>query len=242
MKSLPADQVGWLAGARDSGERRTRPASSAAIPSLVAPGSCRGDRLVKKHLAERFARLLGRIPLAYLARWRMQLAARKLETTKASVLQIALDVGYELEAAFCRAFKREFDLPPARYRKAMSRQSLARAAPAVDHSGGCGPGPPRFRHDPFARDMASDPGGAMAPCDGGTTHVAFGAHAGLGLHNVVISWLNPIPHAITVYVFGPRVAAAPATLVTGRLATPYPDRTFTRWIAPASPGAPCADP
>lgn len=39
----------------------------------------------------------------------------------------------------------------------------------------------------------------MVPRDSGTTHVAFGAHDGLGLHNVVISWLNPIPHAITVY-------------------------------------------
>jgi hypothetical protein len=64
-------------------------------------------------------------------------------------------------------------------------------------------GPPRFRHDPFARDMALDPGGAMAPRDSGTTHVAFGTHDGLGLHNVVISWLNPIPHAITVYASNP---------------------------------------
>jgi hypothetical protein len=44
---------------------------------------------------------------------------------------------------------------------------------------------------PFARDMALDPGGAMAPRDCGTTHVAFGAHD--GLHNVVISRLNPYP-------------------------------------------------
>jgi hypothetical protein len=41
--------------------------------------------------------------------------------------------------------------------------------------------------------MALDPGGAMTPRDSGTTHVAFGAHDGLGPHNVVISWLNPIP-------------------------------------------------
>ena len=48
-------------------------------------------------------------------------------------------------------------------------------------------GPPRFRRDPFARDMASDPGGAMMPCDSGTTQIAMGAHDGLGLHNVVFS-------------------------------------------------------
>ena len=67
--------------------------------------------------AERFHRLLGESPLAYVARWRLQLGARLLETTNDSVLQIALNVGYESEAAFNRAFKREFALPPARYRR-----------------------------------------------------------------------------------------------------------------------------
>ena len=46
----------------------------------------------------------------------MQLGARLLETTDDTVLQVALNAGYESEAAFNRAFKREFDLPPARYR------------------------------------------------------------------------------------------------------------------------------
>src|SRR6202453_3365405 len=76
-------------------------------------------------------------------------------------------------------------------------------------------GPPRFRHNPFARDMASDPGGAMAPRDSGTTHFAFGAHDGLGLHNVVISWLNPIPHAITVYASDPALPRRPQHSLPG---------------------------
>jgi transcriptional regulator GlxA family with amidase domain len=46
----------------------------------------------------------------------MQLGARLLETTDDTVLQIALNAGYESEAAFNHAFKRELDLPPARYR------------------------------------------------------------------------------------------------------------------------------
>ncbi len=68
--------------------------------------------------AERFSELLGEAPLAYLARWRLQLGARLLQTTDDSVLQVAQNVGYESEAAFNRAFKREFELPPARYRRA----------------------------------------------------------------------------------------------------------------------------
>ena len=67
--------------------------------------------------AARFTHLLEEAPLAYLGRWRIQLAARLLETTDDSVLQIALKVGYESEAAFNRAFRREFELPPARYRR-----------------------------------------------------------------------------------------------------------------------------
>lgn len=46
-----------------------------------------------------------------------------LQTTKASVLQVGLAVGYEPEAAFVRAFKREFGLPPARYRKSLSQSA-----------------------------------------------------------------------------------------------------------------------
>jgi hypothetical protein len=69
---------------------------------------------------ERYAErlfLAGLPPLAYLARWRMQLAARLLEMTDRKVLRVAFDVGYESEAAFNRAFKRQFDVPPAQYRR-----------------------------------------------------------------------------------------------------------------------------
>jgi AraC-like DNA-binding protein len=55
--------------------------------------------------------------MSYLARWRLQLAARALTSTSHSVGQIAAEVGYESEASFNRAFKREFGSPPARFRK-----------------------------------------------------------------------------------------------------------------------------
>jgi AraC-like DNA-binding protein len=54
--------------------------------------------------------------MAYLTSWRLQLAARSLENTSRGVAEIAADVGYESEAAFNRAFKREFGQPPGRYR------------------------------------------------------------------------------------------------------------------------------
>jgi AraC-like DNA-binding protein len=36
------------------------------------------------------------------------------------MLKVAAEVGYESEAAFNRAFKREFGLPPAQYRKTLA--------------------------------------------------------------------------------------------------------------------------
>jgi AraC-like DNA-binding protein len=67
-------------------------------------------------------------PLAYLARWRLQLAARLLQTTRQPVLQVAIQVGYESEAAFNRAFKREFALAPGQFRKTAAGNGRAEAA------------------------------------------------------------------------------------------------------------------
>jgi AraC-like DNA-binding protein len=79
-------------------------------------------------LAERFARYLGQPPMTYLARWRMQLAARQLQSTRKNVLTVALESGYDSEASFNRAFKREFGLPPAQFRR---RRATGRATPGL---------------------------------------------------------------------------------------------------------------
>lgn len=118
MDELPPGRTGWLAGARDARVGRALallhrdPARAWTLPDLA--GECGASRTV---LAERFAELMGESPLAYLARWRLQLGARRLLTTNGKVLQIAGEVGYESEAAFSRAFKREFGVPPGRYRR-----------------------------------------------------------------------------------------------------------------------------
>lgn len=117
MAELPRQRTGWLAAARDSAVGRAlgaihrEPARGWTVASLAQQAGV--SRTV---FAERFARLLGEAPLSYVARCRMQLGARLLETTDDTVLQVALSAGYESEAAFNRAFKREFELPPARYR------------------------------------------------------------------------------------------------------------------------------
>ena len=117
MAELPRQRTGWLAAARDSAVGRAlgaihrEPARAWTVASLAQQAAV--SRTV---FAERFTRLLGEGPLTYVSRCRMQLGARLLETTDDTVLQVAQNAGYESEAAFNRAFKREFDLPPARYR------------------------------------------------------------------------------------------------------------------------------
>lgn len=118
MEQLPPEQTGWLAGARDPvvggclALMHQQPYRRWTLPELARQAGA--SRSV---VAERFAQFLGAGPLNYLARWRLQLAARLLQTTRKTIVQVASEIGYESEAAFNRAFKREFGLPPAKYRK-----------------------------------------------------------------------------------------------------------------------------
>jgi AraC-like DNA-binding protein len=47
----------------------------------------------------------------------LKLAAEILQTTEDSVAEVAMAVGYESEAGFNRAFRREFNCPPAQFRR-----------------------------------------------------------------------------------------------------------------------------
>jgi transcriptional regulator GlxA family with amidase domain len=78
-------------------------------------------------LAERFRRYLSKTPMAYLTQWRLQLGAQLLQSTSNSVAEVAAEVGYESEPSFNRAFKREFGLPPARFRE-RARSAHGKAA------------------------------------------------------------------------------------------------------------------
>ena len=76
--------------------------------------------LSRSALHERFVQYLGQAPMHYLASWRIQLGARLLRESNRNVATIALDVGYDSEAAFSRAFKRMVGTPPASWRRAQA--------------------------------------------------------------------------------------------------------------------------
>jgi AraC-like DNA-binding protein len=117
ISQLPPEQTGWLAGARDAEVGKTlalmhrNPANPWTLADLAKEAG-----VSRSVLAERFRHYLNETPMAYLTRWRLQLGAQMLSSTSYSVAQIASEVGYESEAAFNRAFKREFNAPPARFR------------------------------------------------------------------------------------------------------------------------------
>jgi AraC-like DNA-binding protein len=127
MEQLPPEADGWLAGARDPlvGSALALLHRQPEHPWTVADLATQAGAS-RSSLAERFAQFLGEPPLTYLARWRLQLAARLLQTTQKTILNVAVDVGYESEAAFNRAFKREFGVPPARYRRATAGDAARR--------------------------------------------------------------------------------------------------------------------
>lgn len=72
--------------------------------------------LSRSAFSARFSDLVGEPPMAYLTRWRMLKATRLLKN-EVPMDTIAERIGYESEAAFRKAFKREIGIPPAQYRK-----------------------------------------------------------------------------------------------------------------------------
>jgi len=128
---LPPEQTGWLAGVRDAEVGKVlallhrKPSHPWTIASLANEVG-----ISRSVLAERFRQYLSETPIAYLTRWRLQLGAQMLTSTSRSVAEIAAEVGYESEPSFNRAFKREFGLPPARFRS----QSKSARSRAVGHT------------------------------------------------------------------------------------------------------------
>src|SRR6476661_3291694 len=118
INSLPPEEKGWLAGARD-------PVIGKAIALIHADPTfqwtisdlARRVGSSRTRLAERFKHFLDESPIAYLAKWRLKLGAEILHSSEDSVARIAENVGYGSEASFNRAFKKEFGYPPAQFRR-----------------------------------------------------------------------------------------------------------------------------
>lgn len=126
LDALPEHSEGWLSGLRDPVIGKVlrlihgEPARDWTLENLA-----RETGLSRSALAERFTRLVQQPPMQYLARWRMQLAARALERPGVSIAEVAEEIGYQSEAAFNRAFKKYVGEPPGVWRRSRPVDRLA---------------------------------------------------------------------------------------------------------------------
>jgi AraC-like DNA-binding protein len=118
VASLPAERRGWLAALRDPQIGRAlallhaRPTEGWTAETLALEVG-----MSRSVFAERFSSLVGQPPMQYLTLWRMHVAAQHLREGRGSVAQIGFAIGYESEAAFSRAFKRQFGTSPGTWRR-----------------------------------------------------------------------------------------------------------------------------
>jgi AraC-like DNA-binding protein len=121
MNEQSVGRTGWLAGVGDRivggalNALHSRPAHAWTLEDLA-----REAGTSRSVLAERFQHLVGSSPMQYLTQWRMLLAANLLCRSSTPLARIAEDVGYESDTAFSRAFRREYGLPPAAWRRSQS--------------------------------------------------------------------------------------------------------------------------
>jgi AraC family transcriptional regulator len=91
--------------------------SRSAEPHSLAD-LARSAGLSPYHFLRTFKRVTGITPRQWLLRARLREAALRLSTTRASVTEIALDVGFEDLSNFMRSFRAKFGVSPRRYRLA----------------------------------------------------------------------------------------------------------------------------
>lgn len=118
VESLPEGEGGWVAGLRDPMVGRAlalihaRYAEPWTLDTLADEAGAS-----KSVLAERFRTLIGEAPMQYCRHRRMHVAANLLRDGNQNAASVAYAVGFNSEAAFSRAFKREFGRPPAMWQR-----------------------------------------------------------------------------------------------------------------------------
>jgi AraC-like DNA-binding protein len=143
---------GWLAGLAD---QRLARALRALHADLARPWTVEAMAneagLSRSAFAATFKDVVGEAPLDYLTGWRMYRAKVLLASSEESLTRIAIRVGYDTDAAFNRAFRRRFGVPPGQWRRdsgalhPATAPGAARAAPPAAYFSAGGSSMPATR-------------------------------------------------------------------------------------------------
>jgi AraC-like DNA-binding protein len=118
----------WLGGLNDPAVAKALSVIHARFAEdLDLEDLAREAAVSRSVLGERFVEMLGEPPMRYCAKWRMRVAANMLRDGKETSANIAYAVGFNSEAAFNRAFKREFGVPPVTWKREIGRGAAARS-------------------------------------------------------------------------------------------------------------------
>ena len=132
IDSAPEANRGWLAALRDNQVGRAlaaihrEPERDWTVASLAKEVG-----MSRSGFSARFTQLVGEPAKRYLTQWRMQLAYAQLQETSDSLSVLAERLGYQSEAAFCRAFKRVFGTPPGSVRHTAKSSQTSALAGAI---------------------------------------------------------------------------------------------------------------
>jgi AraC-like DNA-binding protein len=111
---------GWVSAAADPRIGRVLasiqndPSRPWSLPQFAAVAG-----MSRTAFASRFLEVIGQSPIAYLNQWRLDLAADLLRFQNLSISELILQVGFNSEAAFGRAFKLRHGQPPMQWRRAV---------------------------------------------------------------------------------------------------------------------------
>jgi AraC-like DNA-binding protein len=128
LDSAPEANRGWLAALRDESIGRAialihrAPERAWSVASLAREVS-----MSRSVFSARFSELVGEPVMHYVTEWRMQLARAELQQSSEPLSQLVARLGYQSEAAFCRAFKRVFGVAPGSVRRSTPAETLTRS-------------------------------------------------------------------------------------------------------------------
>lgn len=118
LDTAPEARQGWLAALRDPQLGRAlaaihrRPEQDWSVSDLAGEAG-----MSRSAFSARFTQTVGQSAMQYLAQWRLHLARARLVETDDPVGSVAGAAGYQSEAAFGRAFKQLFGMPPGAARR-----------------------------------------------------------------------------------------------------------------------------